>query len=210
MRKYPGSSSSSSVQLESAVGHLFRAAAGLTGAAAAPLRLVLQLLRQRQGSSSALAGQLAGNAAAVPADMEMDGELAGNEDVAKAQQDAQLRLQFCQAVVLLFEREGVTQGALAFARAALGAVDAAYGPEQQQEKLQQQGEQRLRVLLVCAWLLGAVNVFIWCCMSTQESQSAFVKAPLLQVRSELFLLCLLLRLRGAIACWYNAIATLPP
>jgi hypothetical protein len=140
-------SSSSSVQLDSAVGHLFRAAAGMTGEEAAPLRLVLQLLRQRQGGSSstaATAGASAGAAAAV-ADMEMDGDhaaAADGGDAQRLQNEAQLKLQFCQAVVLLFEREGVTQGALAFARAALGAVDAAYGPEQQQEKVQQQGEVR--------------------------------------------------------------------
>ncbi|WIA39183.1 hypothetical protein OEZ86_005308 [Tetradesmus obliquus] len=140
-KQQPGSSGA----LDSAVGHLFRAAAGLTGAEAAPLRLVLQLLRQRQGSSGALAG--GGSAAAGAADdMEMElmdtveaaEDTAGELGARKVRQEAQLRLQFCQAVVLLFEREGVTQGALAFARAALGAADAAYGPEQQQEKVQNQ------------------------------------------------------------------------
>jgi hypothetical protein len=137
------SSSGSSVQLDSAVGHLFRAAAGLTGEEAAPLRLVLQLLRQRQGGSSSTAAPAGRSAAAAAADMEMDGDhaaAAGGDGAQRMQNEAQLKLQFCQAVVLLFEREGVTQGALAFARAALGAVDVAYGPEQQQEKVQQQGE----------------------------------------------------------------------
>jgi hypothetical protein len=145
LKKQTGSSSSSSsVQLDSAVGHLFRAAAGLTGEEAAPLRLVLQLLRQRQGGSSSTAAT-AGASAGAAADMDMDGDPAAADadgDAQRAQNEAQLKLQFCQAVVLLFEREGVTQGALAFARAALGAVEAAYGPEQQQEKVQQQGEVR--------------------------------------------------------------------
>ncbi|KAF6256778.1 hypothetical protein COO60DRAFT_79441 [Scenedesmus sp. NREL 46B-D3] len=137
-----GSSSSSGAQLNSAVGHLFRAAAGLTGEEAAPLRLVVQLLRQRQGSSSA-AGTAGGSADFAGTDMDTDGEHAADgagapSDVRGAQDEAKLKLEFCQAVVLLFEREGVTQGALAFARAALGAVDAAHGPKQQQEKVQQQ------------------------------------------------------------------------
>jgi hypothetical protein len=156
IKKQPGSSSA---QLESAVGHLFRAAAGLAGAEAAPLRVVLQLLRQRQGSSNSSSVVAGSGGSAAPADMdtEMDAEYAaegaaGAVDARKAQHEAQLRLQFCQAVVLLFEREGVTQGALAFARAALGAVDAAYGPEQRQEKVQQQGEKHVLLLQGCSRL----------------------------------------------------------
>jgi hypothetical protein len=85
--------------------------------------------------------------------MDMDGgHAAAADDAQRVQNEAQLKLQFCQAVVLLFEREGVTQGALAFARAALGAVDAAYGPEQQQEKVRQQGEgQKGEMLLLLVY-----------------------------------------------------------
>lgn len=51
-----------------------------------------------------------------------------------------MRLQFDQAVMLLFEQKGIKEGALAFARAALSVAEEAFGPDQQQEKLQEQGE----------------------------------------------------------------------
>jgi len=138
-----------------ALGHLFRAAAGFCGGDAAPLRLVLQLLRQRQGSSAPAAA-----AAVVAADaMEVDGQLAhglGNTApgdpttgaaaadeaqvaVNDSRREAVLRLQFCEAVMRLFEREGAIEGALAFARAALGCTEAAFLPHEEQLKLQQQG-----------------------------------------------------------------------
>lgn len=130
--------------LDSAVGHLFRAAAGLCAENAAPLRLVLQLLRQRQGSNTAAAANGIRQlhiADAIAGAMDMDGvhnEQQSADEAALG--EAKVRLEYCQAVMLLFEREGVTEGALAFARAALGAVDAAYSPEEQQAKQEQQGE----------------------------------------------------------------------
>jgi hypothetical protein len=144
-----------SALLGCALGHLFRAAAGFCGGDAAPLRLVLQLLRQRQGSSAPAAaaavvaadamevdGQLAhGLGTTVPGDS-MTGAAAADEAqvaVNDSRREAVLRLQFCEAVMRLFEREGAIEGALAFARAALGCTEAAFLPHEEQLKLQQQG-----------------------------------------------------------------------
>lgn len=152
--------------LDAAVGHLFRAAAGLCNEGAGPLRLVLQLLRRQQQTeqdqqasrglqfadaggaadmdtdaqlphaNGAVGGGKAGKAAAAGADGE-DGLL---QRRAEQQQEAMLRLQFDQAVMMLFEQKGVKEGALAFARAALSVVEEAYDPHQQHEKVKQQGE----------------------------------------------------------------------
>ena len=107
--------------LDAASGHLFRAAAGLAAPEAAPLRAVLQQLRRRQqrGPGGGLdlappagAGASADGAAAVAAAVPPDAA-------------PRLRLAFFQAVARLFEAEGALEGALEFARAALGAVAAA-------------------------------------------------------------------------------------
>jgi len=155
-------------QLESAVGHLFRAAAGLCSSEAGPLRLVLQLLRQQQHQQHQQHHDQTVLDAGVDVDMDANGQLSGMNgytvdaadgcqpdsmqldkqqqfpslEVQRRQQqqdEAVLRLQFDQAVMILFEQKGVKEGALAFARAALGVVEAAYGPDQQQEKQRQQG-----------------------------------------------------------------------
>jgi hypothetical protein len=157
------SRAASASRLDAAVGHLFRAAAGLCNSEAGPLRLVLQRLRRQQQHAEQLQanrGLQYGDGAA--ADMDTDapqlpdanGSAAPKEGAAAAagdgdeaqlqrrrqqQHEARLRLQFDQAVMLLFEEKGVKEGALAFARAALSVVDEAYGPQQHQEKLQQQG-----------------------------------------------------------------------
>eukprot|EP00775_Hariotina_reticulata_P002523 gene2523-2825_t len=100
-----------SALLGCALGHLFRAAAGFC-------------------SNPAAAGDLAtGAAAAVDQTALRDSRM-----------EAVLRLQFCEAVMRLFEREGVTEGALAFARAALGSSEAAYSGLEERLKLQQQAE----------------------------------------------------------------------
>lgn len=156
--------------LDAAVGHLFRAAAGLCNNEAGPLRLVLQLLRrQQQGESDHQAsrrlqyldpstvdmdtdvqlphangtGVVVGKAGKAAAGT--DGEDAQLRQRAEQQQEAMLRLQFDQAVMVLFEQKGVKEGALAFARAALSVVEEAYGPQQQQEKVKQQGKEYVLV-----------------------------------------------------------------
>lgn len=165
------SRAASESRLNAAVGHLFRAAAGLCNSEAGPLRLVLQLLRRQQQHEEQLQahrGLQYGDAAA--ADMDTDapqlpdangsaackgkaaaaaGDEAQLQRRRQQQQEARLRLQFDQAVMMLFEEKGVKEGALAFARAALSVVDEAYGPQQHQEKLQQQGVVCPSVCLVC-------------------------------------------------------------
>jgi hypothetical protein len=133
------SSSEAAAQLDSAVGHLFRAAEGLCAAEAGPLRVVLQLLRSQLSSADTPKPP----PGAAPMDTD-DGQQQADQRGGSAagweqQQGAALRLQFAQCVMLLFEQSGVKEGALAFARAALGVADEAYGPEQQEQKLQQQG-----------------------------------------------------------------------
>lgn len=176
------SRAASESRLNAAVGHLFRAAAGLCNSEAGPLRLVLQLLRKQQQLEEQLQanrGLQYGDAAA--ADMDTDapqlpdangsaapkGRAAaatGDGDEAQLQrrrqqqqQEARLRLQFDQAVMMLFEEKGVKEGALAFARAALSVVDEAYGPQQHQEKLQQQG-------------MGGLSVCLSVCLSAPAQQ----------------------------------------
>jgi hypothetical protein len=156
--------------LDAAVGHLFRAAAGLCNNEAGPLRLVLQLLRrQQQGESDHQASRglqyLDPNTVDISTDVQLphangtgvvvgkagkaaagaDGEDAQLRQRAEQQQEAMLRLQFDQAVMVLFEQKGVKEGALAFARAALSVVEEAYGPQQQQEKVKQQGKEYVLV-----------------------------------------------------------------
>lgn len=168
-------------QLESAVGHLFRAAAGLCSSEAGPLRLVLQLLRQQQHQQHSDQTVLDGG---VDVNMDANGQLSGMNgypmdaaggcqpesmqldkqqqfsslEVQRRQQqqdEAMLRLQFDQAVMMLFEQKGVKEGALAFARAALGVVEAAYGTDQQQEKQQQQGN---RARMSCQRATGMASM----------------------------------------------------
>lgn len=152
----PGSSTAADTQLDLAVGHLFRAAAGLCSSDAGPLRVVVQLLRQQQAHAhlgpqpmdaeaaeddmDSDADRLHANGAeqGMQLDLQQEQHLSGLRR--QQQHEAVLRLQFDQAVMLLFEQKGVKQGALAFARAALGAVEAAYGTHQQKRKQQQQGE----------------------------------------------------------------------
>lgn len=146
--------------LDAAVGHLFRAAAGLCNSEAGQLRLVLQLLRRQQQQEEQLQesrGLPYGDAeTAMVLDAHTPGANGDSTPKAKAatgtdgdegqlrqrrqqQQEAMLRLQFDHAVMMLFEQKGVKEGALAFARAALSVVDEAYGPNQREEKLRQQG-----------------------------------------------------------------------
>lgn len=168
-----GRKAASEARLDAAVGHLFRAAAGLCNSEAGALWLVLQLLLRRQQpqdeQQQANRGlQFQGVDAAVDTDAQMsdaNGGLAlqgkaaagGNADTGEVQrqrqqqQEAMLRLQFDQAVMMLFEQKGVKEGALAFARAALSVVDEAYGPQQQQEKVQQQGKADANTDLQQAW-----------------------------------------------------------
>lgn len=196
--------------LGSAVGHLFRAAAGFCGEEAAPLRQVLQLLRRQQqreggqpGSRAAALPAAAGAAAhvedadgvdsdAMDALEEQEAEANGHADDApeQHQREAKLRLDFCEAVMLLFERERVTEGALAFARAALGAVEAAYPPEQQRERLQQQGEQeRGSTATTCVFICVAILsrdpwhglvcfVYMYCCRCTCTCSQAAISRSL--------------------------------
>jgi hypothetical protein len=166
------SKGSPQARLDAAVGHLFRAAAGLCGSQAGPLRLVLQLLRQLQhheqlqaanrglppgGGAGPAAGASEGQLPVANGDVDMEpvGKAAGaTAAMQQQQQEAMLRLQFDKAVMVLFEQRGVKEGALAFARAALSVVEEAYGPHQQQEKLQQQGEH------------GFVGSRLWQCVSS--------------------------------------------
>jgi hypothetical protein len=120
--------------------------------------LVLQLLRQQQLQEQQQQGgpSLQFSAAATGMDTDADGAHAvagkaafggdGAEGTGaqrrqqQQQQEALLRLQFDQAVMLLFEQKGIKEGALAFARAALSVAEEAFGPDQQHEKLQEQGK----------------------------------------------------------------------
>jgi hypothetical protein len=113
--------------LDAASGHLFRAAAGLASPEAAPLRGVLQQLRRRQqrGGGSGSGGGLE----LKPPPGEGGSGGSGSGAVAPDAVAPRLRLEFFEAVMRLFEAEECLEGALAFARAALGAVDGAYEAE---------------------------------------------------------------------------------
>jgi hypothetical protein len=113
--------------LDAASGHLFRAAAGLAGPEAAPLRGVLQQLRRRQrGGGGGNAGGAGGLELKPPSE---GGGSSSGEGGVPADAVPRLRLEFFEAVMRLFEAEECLEGALEFARAALGAVDGAYAPE---------------------------------------------------------------------------------
>jgi hypothetical protein len=160
-----GRKAASESRLDAAVGHLFRAAAGLCNSEAGPLRLVLQLLRRQQQQNRQQQSnhglQSDGANTAMDLDAQMPGANGGSALHGKAasggdgdagllqrqrqqQQEAMLRLQFDQAVMMLFEQKGVKEGALAFARAALSVVEEAYGPQQQEQKVQIQGNAHIR------------------------------------------------------------------
>lgn len=139
----------SDATLDAAVGHMFRAAAGLGGQDAAPLRLALALLRARQGGAAGAAGPLlhdsgsdgaAGRGGGGAGDGSNHGD-GYDQDMTDAsdgdgRRQALLRLGFCQTVMVLFEQEGATEGALAFARAALGAAAGCpYTPDQAGQRL---------------------------------------------------------------------------
>ncbi|KAI8463323.1 MAG: hypothetical protein J3K34DRAFT_495752 [Monoraphidium minutum] len=111
--------------LGAASGHLFRAAAGLAAPEAAPLRGVLQQLRRRQRGGGGGGGGGAGALDLAPPEAVGGGGGGGLPPEAVPR----LRLEFFEAVMRLFEAEECLEGALEFARAALGAVDGAHAPD---------------------------------------------------------------------------------
>jgi hypothetical protein len=172
--------------LDAAVGHLFRAAAGLCNSEAGPLRLVLQLLRRQQrqdeqqqanrglqfeGADTAmdtdaqLPGANGGSALQGKAAVGGDGDAGQLQRHRQQQQEAMLRLQFDQAVMMLFEQKGVKEGALAFARAALSVVEEAYGPRQQEEKVQQQGKADATHKSATSLDCTHINLLVWWLLS---------------------------------------------
>ena len=120
-------------QLQSATSHLFAAAAGLLDPGAHALREALQQLVKRQVGvrmvpAAALLGLTPPAAAAAAGSEDIDEmEIAGEEQ--QQEKGSELVLAFFEVVMRLFEVEGSYEGALAFARAALGACKAL---EQQQ------------------------------------------------------------------------------
>ncbi len=119
-----GGESSRRELLDAASGHLFRAAAGLAAPEAAPLRSVLQQLRRRQQRGGCGAG---GGLDLAPPSGGGAGDAAGGwQEAVPSEAVPRLRLEFFEAVMRLFESEECLEGALEFARAALGSVDGAY------------------------------------------------------------------------------------
>jgi len=139
--------------LDAASGHLFRAAAGLAAPEAAPLRTVLHQLRRRQ--------QRGGGSAAGGLDLAPPSSDGGSGDAAAGggagaggvvpEAVPRLRLEFFEAVMRLFESEECLEGALEFARAALGAVDGAYG-EGDAARRERQGMS----VCVCVCVFGGI------------------------------------------------------
>lgn len=115
--------------LDAASGHLFRAAAGLAAPEAAPLRNVLQQLRRRQQRGGGAGGGVGGSGLDLAPSVSSDaanGDDIGAQHALPPEVVPHLRLEFFEAVMRLFEAEECLEGALEFAQAALGAVDAAY------------------------------------------------------------------------------------
>lgn len=103
--------------LDAAMGSLFRAAAGVAGVSGAPLRSVLQRLQQQRGGSW-------GPSDCVMAvnDLQASQQQGGVVSSAVQAVPAATRLAYQEAVMQLFEQEGVIEGALVFARAAVATL----------------------------------------------------------------------------------------
>jgi hypothetical protein len=138
-------------QLQSATSHLFAAAAGLLDPGAHALRGALQQLVKRQVGvglvPAAALLEITPSAAAGAEDideMELEGEQQEQEHDYH-EKGSQLVLAFFEVIMRLFEVEGSYEGALAFARAALGACKALEQQQQGRGLGASQQEQQQRV-----------------------------------------------------------------